>query len=334
MKTIEHQAKLAFDGGEVEPPTNLSPAQLCHIKWSYSRRGVLEQCPRRYYYEYYASRRQGNLREQDQGKIRLLKSLQNRHERTGALVHLVISTFLRRAKAGDVWSKDRLCKWARDMFRRDIAYSTTDHKESAATERAKYPPVCLQEFYYRDTNAMQLANEAEARLIEGLRVFSDSDRLAEYRSAGIRGDSLIECSIKVPGLPCQVSGKLDLGFRENNRIRIVDWKLGEASGTGEESLQLAVYALDAVHRFAVQADDVEVAKVHLTGDVVVHFPVSEMTLRNARARIVQDAERMYAMHDYGMRGIEAAFTACAQPGLCGGCSFREICPEGRATINA
>lgn len=333
MKTIEQQVKLAFDG-EVEPHANLNPAQLSHIKWSYSRRGVLEQCPRRYYYEYYASTRHGSLREQDEGKIRLLKSLQNRHERTGALIHLVISTFLRRAKAGDVWSKDRLCKWARDMFRRDIAYSKTDHKDSTAAERAKYQPVYLQEFYYRDTNAMQLANEAEARLIEGLRVFSDSDRLAEYRSAGIRGDSLIECSIKVPGLPCQVSGKLDLGFRENNRIRIVDWKLGEASGTGEESLQLAVYALDAVHRFAVEADDVEVAKAHLTGDVVVHFPVSQMTLRNARARIVQDAERMCAMHDYGMRGIEAAFTACAQPGLCGGCSFREICPEGRATINA
>src|SRR5207244_3560817 len=119
----------------------------------------------------------------------------------------------------------------------------------------------------------------------------------------------------IPGLPCQASGKLDLGYAENGRVRVVDWKLGEASGGGEGSLQLAAYALDAVHRFAVEADAVEVYKVHLNGNVIVQFPVNEVTLRNTRARIIQDAERMLVMHDYGVRDVQDAFTACAQPGV-------------------
>lgn len=336
MKTAHHQGKLALDWGEVEAPAEFLPGELAHIRWSYSRRNVLEQCPRRYYYEYYSTKRRDDSRRrvEETETFRTLKSLQSRHERTGALIHLVISTFFRKAQKGEVWSKDRLCKWARDMFRRDIAHSVRNHGSISVKNEVGHPPVLLQEFYYKEANAMQLAHEAEARLVEGLSVFSTSDRMAEYRSAGMKQEALVECAVNIPGLPCQVNGKLDLGFRDNERVRIVDWKLGEASGTGEESLQLAVYALDAIHRFGIDAEVVEVSKAHLSGDVIVRFPVSQTTLRNARARIAQDAERMAAIHDYGVRGIEEAFTACAQLGVCSNCSFRGICPEGRATINA
>ncbi len=78
----------------------------------------------------------------------------------------------------------------------------------------------------------------------------------------------------------------------------------------------------------------KIYKVHLPADEVVQFSVNERVLANARARIMQDAERMAAVHDYGQRGIEEAFTPCAKPKVCALCPFQAICPEGSAIVHA
>ena len=42
-----------FDQGKTERIPE--PDKPTFLEWSYSRRGVLEQCPRKYYYQYYGS---------------------------------------------------------------------------------------------------------------------------------------------------------------------------------------------------------------------------------------------------------------------------------------
>jgi len=306
---------------------------LAKMRWSYSRRSALEQCPRRYYYDYYGASARAATGDPNKPTLRFLKSLQNRRERAGTIAHLVINTYLRKGQSGEVWEADRLCDWAQDMFRRDCVYSRTD-PDGMARPTGGFPPVLIQEYYYRHPDASALCAEAEERLVKALRTFHTSVHLAEFRLAGISRGALIEHNLTVPGLPCRVDGKLDLAFTVGRRVTVVDWKTGDPSGGGDDSLQLAAYALWASHHFAAPADAISVYKAFLTADAIVQFQVSESVLANARGRILQDAERMAVVHPYGQRGEIEAFTPCAQANICALCAFQEVCPEGRAVLHA
>jgi hypothetical protein len=306
---------------------------LAKIRWSYTRRSVLEQCPRRYYYDYYGASARDAIADPNKTTLRFLKSLQTRYERAGTIAHLVVNTYFRRGQSGEVWEADRLCDWAQDMFRRDYTYSRTD-PDGIARPTGRFPPVLLQEYYYRHPEAPALCAEVEERLVKGLRTFHTSVRFGEFRLAGISRGALIEHNLTLPGLRCRVDGKLDLAFTAGRSVTVVDWKTGDPSGSGDESLQLATYALWASCHFAAAAEAITVCKAFLNADVVVQFPVSESVLANARARILQDAERMAVLHDYGQRGKVEAFTPCAQASVCALCPFQEVCPEGRAVLYA
>ena len=318
---------------EIVPDKTEVQYPVSQMRWSYSRRVVLEQCPRRYYYEYYGAAALAASGHPNEAVVRLLKSLQNRHERAGTIAHLVISTYFRRAQSGEVWAADRLCRWARDIFRNDWTYSQAN---PAAMSRptGKFPPVLLHEYYYRNPDASALCLEAQERLVNAVNTFATSPRFAEFRLAGSRSGSLVEDRLTLQGLPCHVDGRLDLAFNAAGRGVVVDWKLGNPSGGGDDSLQLAAYALWASHHFAAAPEAVTVYKAYLTADEIVQFPVSESILANSRARIIQDAERMAVLHDYGQRGIVEAFTPCAQLGVCKLCPFQKVCPEGRAVLHA
>src|SRR5437870_1491550 len=99
----------------------IGPKDLDGIAWSYSRRQLLEQCLLRYYYEYFGSSRRTSAADKD--LLRFLKSLQNRYERAGAILHQVIATWFRKAQRGERWVPDRLERWAQSLFSRDRAFS-------------------------------------------------------------------------------------------------------------------------------------------------------------------------------------------------------------------
>lgn len=318
-----------------EHATTLSRRQdlLPQQRWSYSRRSVLEQCPRRYYYEYYAATVARQRRDPRIERLRRLKSLQNRYERTGAIAHLVIAAYLRKAQAGEVWMPQRVVDWARAIFRADIDYSTADPGGLSPRE-GRFPPVLLHEYFYRQRDALELCTAAGERLAAAVRIFCESINLAEFRLAGSRLGALVERNLTVSSLPCKTGGKLDLAFATDGYVTVVDWKLGEPTRDGNESLQLAAYALWASQHFSAMPNAIGIYKAYLSADEVVPFPVNERVLANARARILQDAERMTAVHHYGQHGIAEAFTPCLQPKVCTLCPFREICPEGSALLHA
>src|SRR5438128_51848 len=80
------------------------------LKWSYSRRGSLEQCNRRYFFQYYAHRLED---AEFRARVQFLKGVKNRHLRTGELVHLVIGTYFKKLKQGRKLSVDWLTQWAK-----------------------------------------------------------------------------------------------------------------------------------------------------------------------------------------------------------------------------
>jgi hypothetical protein len=318
------------------PPVAARTAGLESVTWSYSRRSTLERCALRYYFEYFGASKRTAKSEPAKDELRLLKRLASRHERGGAILHLAIAWYLREAQRGRAPSVERLVGWARHLFDMDRTYSRRDPDGREPDESAKYPPVLLREYHYRQADAEQLCDDAEARLCETLFAFVTDARYGALRLAGTQPGALIEHPFKLVGaqLPCRVDGKLDFACVSGERVTIIDWKLGGADGTGDDSLQLAAYALWAIGHFGCDPSMLRVCKVHLSSGEVVDFRADVAVLTDARARIVQDAVRMAAVQAYGEAAISEAFTPCGQPAICGGCPFQRVCPVGRQFIDA
>lgn len=124
-----------------------SSRQPALMEWSYTRRATLERCLRWYYYQYYGANARTAKTESHKETLRFLKTLRNRHLRTGEIVHLIVRTYLTRLQQGEVWSLERLLHWAQDIYRRDVAYSK-QYKHSGQVPDGPYPPALLLEFYY------------------------------------------------------------------------------------------------------------------------------------------------------------------------------------------
>ncbi|WP_158406031.1 PD-(D/E)XK nuclease family protein [Dehalococcoides mccartyi] len=318
-----------FSKGE-ETIQSPSSDSIRKVAWSYSRRGTLEQCPRRYYYTYYAS---NGLFKNGNQEIKFVKRLQNRHERTGQILHLVISTFLRKARSGESWTTSRLCSWAENLFKQDCERSRNvpvDIENGISDfDKATY----LQEFYYREPEAEAICESAKNRLLTAVAEFAENEVFAGLRNTGINPQALIEYPIKLIDLPCRATGRIDLAHHDADEAIVVDWKMGGTQG-GDDSLQLATYGMWATTHFGVSPDRVHIHKALLVDGNLTSSLIDERMIMRAKVRIIQDAEQMAALDNYGRTGILEAFTPCAQRAVCALCRFRKLCEEGRACSNA
>ncbi len=294
------------------------------VVWSYSRRSTFEQCSRKYYNTYFGGNKHTAHQESTKADLHFLKGLSNRFERTGSLVHLAIQQYFRAAQQGRFWDTQRLSRFACKIFQADRAYSRT-YPDGTAVRGQKYPPTLLREYHYRQPDAEILCQEAEERLVDALHAFATDSQFAAFRIAGTRPDALIERLFTLSGFPCKVTGKIDLAFRQESQIIIVDWKLGESNGMGSNSLQLATYALWSIDSFGCTPDHLRVCKAHLGSRDVIDFEATEYYLAMARGCIVQDIERMAALQEYGQQGIAESFTPCLQPRICHQCVFERLC---------
>lgn len=306
---------------------------IANVTWSYSKRSLFERCQRRYYYEYYGSSVALEGVDQEHATLRRLKAVEGRQERVGTLLHRGIATYLHRAQAGTPMAADDLIDWLVKIFRQDCAYSRAD-PDGVHPPGGHYPPVLLYEYHDRRPDVEHLVAESEQHLREGAQAFLTAQIFAPMREAGMRSDALIEQHLRLPGFPCKVDGRLDLAYPEAGGVTIVDWKSGVSDGDGTDSLQLAAYALWARAHYQVAPDAIHIYKAFLREAEVVTFAVTEHLLDQARARIIQDAERMAQVQHYGETGRVEAFTPCEQIGICRSCPFHSACPEGSTLLHA
>jgi hypothetical protein len=314
------------------------------MDWSYSRRSDFEQCLRSYYYRHYGAARgakrgpetsQLSLLEQipetpvpgpSPERLRFLKGLSNRHLRSGEIVHLVIRGHLKALQNGDRWSVDRTLGWARQMFRRDLAYSRSFRPEAEAPA-VPFPPALLLEFYYGLPDAESVCAVAEDRLLAALEGFVTAQEFEMFRIAASNIEANIERPFHVRDNGISLRGKLDLCARLDGRVAIIDWKTGESNG-GNDSLQLLSYALGAMNAFNCGPEELDLYLAHLGDRQVVRFPITGSAVSRAKARIAQDLERMQVLDEYGRSGVAEAFTPCGQSRVCALCPFQEFCPKG------
>ncbi len=307
---------------------------LRKISWSYSRRSTLTKCVRSYYYEYYGANKRTAKEDPNKSIISQLKALQNRHERTGQILHLAIGVYLRKARSGDAWEPARLVTWACDILRKDINYSQA-HPDGSGPPIENYPPVLLSEFFHRDPDAFEICEGSIKRLADALISFTGDPCYQPFRSGSQDPEAIIETPFKTRNLlPCRIDGRVDLAYSTNATVSVVDWKLGADDGTSDDSLQLGSYALWAIDHYKCSPQSIRICKAHLGSKTIVEFRINDGLLSAVRSRIIQDAEGMLLLHPFGERAIIDAFTPCAHPKICGLCSYSTICPEGKEVLNA
>lgn len=296
------------------------------IKWSHSRRNALEQCPRRYYYQYYGANLQTAKAEPLKERLHFLKTLSNRHLRTGKILHFVIKSYLNHLRNGEDWPLARVLSWARDIYRGDLEYSR-QYQPGDPPDGSKYPPVLLMEFYYGFEDAETLWRESKERLVKALTNFVTSQKFGRFRPGACCKDALLEKDTRIEERDFSATGKVDLAYPENGRFTIVDWKISDTHGSGD-SLQLLFYALGMIREFGCAPDDINLYQGCLADSEISEFAVHRDGLRRAKVRIIQDLQKMQALHDYGQNAVAEAFTPCDQERVCALCQFQEVCQRG------
>lgn len=303
------------------------------LKWSFTKRGVLTQCPRKFYNQYYGANLHKAKNDLDKETLRKLKMMVSRQERTGQILHFTVAHYLRQAQTGSPLTADGLIAWARRAFQKDLMLSRQGFDRAELSTEAKAPRFLL-EFLYEKKDANEMCAEAEADMIEALEMFLNAPQFVAVRELGMREGTAIEKHFyNLPGIPFGVEGQVDLArATEDGGVAIVDWKSGSDMGDGDDSLQLAVYALWAREAYACSADAITVQKAFLGSGDLVTYPLTQKTLSSARLLILQDAQCFARMHDYGSAGVIEAFTPCAQEAVCRRCPFVAVCPEGKESL--
>ena len=312
-----------------EPNTAIAKRQEIYPKdnivWSYSRREALEHCPRKYYYDYYGANSKTAKAEKDKAILRQAKGLKNRYLRSGEILHLVIRTFFKDSQKGKTWSTNGLVEWAKKIFREDREYSSnSDSREKQSKQ--KFPPTHLLEYHFQLQYAETLYLEAEKRLIRAISSFVESPELASFHKGATQPDAKIEKKFALQNGIFRARGQVDLAYSTEDTTVIADWKTGEAGGA-EESLQLAFYGLWAKDAFNRAPEKIQLFRVNLAEGKAKQFFLTNKSLFRAKAKIIQDLERMQMLHPYGVKANAKAFTPCGQPKICILCPFQGICPK-------
>lgn len=294
------------------------------VSWSYSKMGTLRSCPRKFYYQYYGSKKRSAKADPQKDKIIFLSKFSNRHLIPGSIVHDAIALYFRKAKANEKWDINKL-KWrAHKMLNESIKYSI-ELKNASIVSSAKFPPDIFKELYYSTIPESELKDKMTEKINDNIDVFYSSEKFKHLKIGGQGEDSIVENNASFLLTPSiEVNGKIDISFTSGNDFIIADWKTGNRE-IEDNSLQLLTYALWAIDQKKTEGKSIKIQKAYLIEDELEEFEYSETHLLRAKMKIIQDSESLASLDKYGKKGVMEAFTKCGQKKICDLCAFQETC---------
>jgi hypothetical protein len=306
-------------GNIIDPVTGPSKK----ISWSYSKMQSFRDCPRRYYYHYYGSKKRVAKAEPLKEKLAALSKLSNRYMFQGQVIHLVISTFLKKQKVFEIWDENRLLSFAEKVINETINYNQRI-ANGASIAVSTFQMTLLKEIQENIIDVEQLRAEVIAVARTCLHNFFSNPEFDHLRkgatlvNAKIEGDTSFSLSDRV-----EVDGKLDLAFWSDGVLFVADWKTGKKE-MQDTSLQLLVYVLWAKALKEKSFTEVAIQKAYLQENSLERLEYSELHIDRARARILQDADMLLEMHPFGVEGVSDAFTRYVGKN-CALCPFEKSC---------
>jgi CRISPR/Cas system-associated exonuclease Cas4 (RecB family) len=287
------------------------------FSWSVSRHDSFQTCRRRYFYSYYVS-------EQDP-EVKRLKKLSALPLWAGSVVHEVIEEFL---KARDTMpSPEEQEALVREAVHGRMLASWRE-SEAGTSPGEGTLGFRLFEHEYQVTVDADDKKILVGTVMRSLRNFFKSSLLKEVLELGRERWLTVEdlVSFTVDGVP--VFLRMDLAYRDREgRVVIVDWKTGRGEGRFNE-MQLAGYALYAAEQgWVASADELQTELAYLAVPRYVRRSVNAKRLEHARAFIGKSAERMRALLLDPLLNLGRLedFPMIERPSVCRRCNFRRLC---------
>ncbi|RZJ92129.1 MAG: hypothetical protein EOO20_02870 [Chryseobacterium sp.] len=290
--------------------------------WSYSRMQVLHSCPRKYYYTYYGGKKFVALNEQNKDVIQFLKTLSNGYLLVGEIVHHLIKSYFKRKSKGDSWDLTRLQSFGYRILKDAIVYSMELRDE--IFNEYKFTPRSLMEVYYNEVDPSVFRNKLRAEINHHLEMFFKSENFLHLREGCASEDAEIEKRTHFSLGNVRIDGAADLLFKYGEDLLIADWKTGEME-IEDTSLQLLTYAWWALETNRASKNNILLQKAYLLDGHLEKMEFSGLHLQRAKAKIIQDSERLIEFDEFGKEGVMDAFTVCGQERICHQCSFKKIC---------
>ena len=288
------------------------------FSWSVSRHDSFNSCRRKYFYSYYASN--------EDPEIKRLKKLSALPLWAGSIVHETIEAFLKSHDAiPSPEAQDAIVKAA---VHGDMLANWRQSEQGVGFDEAGVLRFRLFEHEYQVTVDADDKKIVVGIVMRSLRNFFRSDLLREVMALGRTNWLTIEdlVSFEVEGVP--VFLRMDLAYRDKDgRVVIVDWKTGRGEGRFSE-VQLAGYALYAAQQGWVKsADELRTELAYLAIPRYVRRSVDQKRLDHARSFIAKSASNMKALllDPLANVGRLEDFPMIERPSVCKRCNFRRLC---------
>ncbi|HEY7516564.1 MAG TPA: PD-(D/E)XK nuclease family protein [Vicinamibacteria bacterium] len=281
------------------------------FSWSVSRHDTFQTCRRRYFYSYYASN--------DDPEIRRLKKLSALPLWAGTVVHETIEAFLRGREA--LPSPEEQEAIVRAAVHGQML---SDWRESEGGPQG----FRLFEHEYGLSVEAEDKKIVVSTVMRSLRNFFRSPVLAAVLAAGRERWLTIEDLVSFDVGGVTVFLRMDVAYRDPaGRVIIVDWKTGRGEGRFNE-VQMAGYALYAAAQgWASSPQEIDTELAYLAIPRYVRRSVDDRRLENARSFIARSAGNMRSLlldPALNLARLED-FPMIDRPQVCRRCNFRRLC---------
>lgn len=291
------------------------------FSWSISQDRTFQWCKRKFYLNRYGSWG-GWDKDADETtrKIYILKNQSNIPMLVGEVVHTTISKILDSLRAGSTWDITSAQEYAIGLFK--TGWKQSKNKEWNDSPKKKknlfehYYDVLPNKKQLEETGESinnNIANFCESESFNFIKTSKPVDWLTkEDLGQFIIDDTIIYCVI-------------DFAMKHGDRVHIYDWKTGKK--TTEDERQLAIYALYAIEKWALDLNDIRLFDIYLRTNMTFKIKIPTKLLEETKDYISSRIATIKSLLDDPVENIasEENFPMIENTNICRTCSFKEIC---------
>jgi len=299
------------------------------LTWSFSRDRLFNECPRAYFYHYYASWGGWEAGANEFcRKAYILKNVRSIDAWIGDIVHQVIKWVLE-SKAGD---KATLFTKGRDISHeqavktaKNLLTKTWEQSRSKKWEENVKKNLNLFEHYYSQEPTREELRVKLEKVANSIRNFYKSGLFAKFSKLSAENFLSIDELASFDFEGTKAFAIPDFAIRDGQEYLLYDWKTGK--GSEKDILQLSCYSLFAMSKWQVPEDKIKVIPAYLAQDELMPVPVEAIASEQVKSYIHQSIEGMKSvLADVGSNKAEINnFAKTDKLWRCQRCKFQEIC---------
>lgn len=298
-------------------------------KWNHNLDRIVRMCLRRVFYGDRYAHPNGKA-SSPQRQVFLLKQALDLTAWRGKLVHTAIQKqVIPSLQKDELPNFSEVQRWVLDLVDRQYKFSKTERYNFESKTSAGEDYCVLYDDYRGDGVSVEDIEEVKKEVkfaLENLEDFFIKLLVRARKAVKLEGEMEIRFSIDER---IRMEAILDMVFQEDdNRIVIVDWKVGDAlTGNAREQLFAYAYALLKSGWWdRLRCEDFELIEANLITGEQVRYTFTEEDLADVDDRIFTGSQLLKPIYEHPVKNnIPEDFAPAESPGSCEGCPVREIC---------